>query len=266
MRVGLEEQGCSVNGLVPSTDMRVQEEFVMNNPKLGMIFAMAATAGNMAFADQVIVDDLIVQGSACVGLECADGEDFGFDTIRLKGDELRLLFTDTSNSASFPTNDWQITINDLDDGVANRFSIDDIDAGTTPFTIEGGAPTHSLYLQRDGRVGIGTATPNSSAALDVRGDLRVDGNVDVTGGVIGTTGVKAGIIDQSEFDRGEASVTFDTPYAQDYMILLTAVSKRQGKTFKPTITAQDNNGFSVSRGGSARALVEVHWMTQAVGE
>ncbi len=34
--------------------------------------------------DDVIPDDLIVQGSACVGLDCVNGEVFGFDTIRFK--------------------------------------------------------------------------------------------------------------------------------------------------------------------------------------
>lgn len=39
---------------------------------------------NITALDQVIPDDLIVQGSACVGLDCVNNESFGFDTIRLK--------------------------------------------------------------------------------------------------------------------------------------------------------------------------------------
>ena len=31
--------------------------------------------------DQVILDDLIVDGSACIGFDCVNGESFGFDTI-----------------------------------------------------------------------------------------------------------------------------------------------------------------------------------------
>jgi hypothetical protein len=34
--------------------------------------------------DQVIADDLIVQGSICAGLDCVNNESFGFDTIRLR--------------------------------------------------------------------------------------------------------------------------------------------------------------------------------------
>ena len=109
--------------------------------------------------DQVILDDLIVDGSICAGFDCVNGESFGFDTIRLKENNLRIKFQDTSTSASFPTNDWQITANDSANGGLNKFSIDDIDGGRTPFTIEAGAPSHSLYVDDGGRLGLGTSTP-----------------------------------------------------------------------------------------------------------
>lgn len=115
---------------------------------------------SMAQADQVILDDLIVDGSSCVGQDCVNGESFGFDTIRLKENNLRIKFQDTSNSASFPTNDWQLTANDSANGGLNKFSIDDIDGGKTPFTIEAGAPSHSLYVDDGGRIGLGTSTPS----------------------------------------------------------------------------------------------------------
>ncbi|WP_144213674.1 tail fiber domain-containing protein [Shewanella donghaensis] len=110
-------------------------------------------------ADQQIQDDLIVDGSACIGQDCVNGESFGFDTIRLKENNLRIRFEDTSNSASFPGNDWQLTANDSANGGANKFSIDDIDGGRTPFTIEAGAPSHSLYVDDGGRLGLGTNMP-----------------------------------------------------------------------------------------------------------
>jgi len=71
-------------------------------------------------ADQVIADDLIIQGSACVGFDCVNGESFGFDTIRLKENNLRIKFEDTSISASFPSNDWQLTANDTTNGGAKE--------------------------------------------------------------------------------------------------------------------------------------------------
>ena len=122
---------------------------------LGSVIALSSTAQ----ADQVILDDLIVDGSICVGFDCVNGESFGFDTLRLKENNLRIKFQDTSTSASFPSRDWQITINDTSNGGANKFSIDDIDGGRTPFTIEAGAPSHSLFVDDGGRVGFGTNTP-----------------------------------------------------------------------------------------------------------
>jgi hypothetical protein len=109
--------------------------------------------------DIVHLDDVIVDGSICVGQDCVNGENFGFDTIRLKENNLRIKFQDTSNSASFPSNDWQLTANDSSNGGANKFSIDDIDGGRTPFTIEAGARTNALYVESDGDVGIGTSNP-----------------------------------------------------------------------------------------------------------
>jgi hypothetical protein len=109
--------------------------------------------------DQVIADDLIVQGSLCVGFDCVNGESFGFDTVRLKENNLRIKFEDTSNTASFPTNDWQITVNDSANGGANYFAIDDIDGGRTPFKIIAGAPTNSLYVDNSGNIGRKTSNP-----------------------------------------------------------------------------------------------------------
>lgn len=122
-----------------------------------------------AVADQVFLDDLIVDGSACIGMDCANGENFGFDTLRLKENNLRIKFDDTSGTGSFPNNDWQITINESDNGGANKFSIDDVTNGKTPFTIEANTPSHTLYVSDDGRVGVGTSNP-------VVGIHSVDGN------------------------------------------------------------------------------------------
>lgn len=126
---------------------------------LGLATALAGFAAQGARADQVIADDLIVDGSLCVGLDCVNGESFGFDTLRLKENNLRIKAQDTSASASFPSNDWQITFNETSNGGLNKFSIDDIDGGRTPFTIEAGAPSHSLYVDDGGRIGLGTSTP-----------------------------------------------------------------------------------------------------------
>ena len=108
--------------------------------------------------DQVILDDLIVDGSLCVGFDCDNGESFGFDTIRLKENNLRIK-ADDSSTGTFPSTDWQITFNDSANGGANKFSIDDVSSSRTPFTLEANAPSHSLYVDDGGRVGFGTTIP-----------------------------------------------------------------------------------------------------------
>ncbi len=114
-----------------------------------------------SYADQQILDDLIVDGSACIGLDCVNGESFGFDTIRLKENNLRIAAVDTSNTASFPSQDWQLVFNDSTNGGQNRFSVQAISPATaTPFTIEAGNSTnHALYVDDGGRVGFGTDNP-----------------------------------------------------------------------------------------------------------
>ena len=109
--------------------------------------------------DQVIPDDLIVQGSTCVGLDCVNNESFGFDTLRLKENNTRIKFDDTSTGAGFPATDWQLTANDSASGGQNKFSIEDVTAATVPFTVLGAAPNNAIFVDSTGRVGFRTATP-----------------------------------------------------------------------------------------------------------
>jgi len=108
---------------------------------------------------QVFTTDVIVQGSLCVGFDCVNGENFGFDTLRLKENNLRIHFDDTSNSASFASNDWRIAVNATENGGASYFAIEDATAGRTPFRIEAGAINNAMYLSDAGDLGLGTATP-----------------------------------------------------------------------------------------------------------
>jgi hypothetical protein len=103
-------------------------------------------------------DDVIITGSLCVGFDCVNGEYFGYDTIKLKENNLRIYFQDTS-AGSFPTNDWRIVINDTTSGGASYFAVQDGNSSAIPFRIEAGAPSHSLYVEDYGRVGLGTSVP-----------------------------------------------------------------------------------------------------------
>jgi len=124
----------------------------------GGAFVTPAAVETYANKDQVFADDLIVQGSACVGMDCVNNENFGFDTIRIKENNTRIKFDDTS-TGSFPSVDWQLTANDSTNGGANKFSIDDVTNAKVPFTIEANAPNNTLYVASEGRIGVNTATP-----------------------------------------------------------------------------------------------------------
>ncbi|MCP4903303.1 MAG: tail fiber domain-containing protein [bacterium] len=117
-----------------------------------------ASGFDLKIMDVLHYDDVIVTGSLCVGFDCANGELFGYDTFKLKENNLRLYFEDTS-AGSFPSGDWRIRINDTTSGGASYFAIEDGTNGRTPFRIETGAPTHSLYVEDYGRVGLGTSIP-----------------------------------------------------------------------------------------------------------
>jgi len=109
--------------------------------------------------DQIISDDLIVNGSACIGFDCVNGESFGNDSLRMKEVNLRIHFQDTSTSPSYPTTDWRLSANDSTSGGQAKFTIDDVDGGVSPFTIEANAPANALYVDDGGRIGRGTSTP-----------------------------------------------------------------------------------------------------------
>ena len=107
----------------------------------------------------VVPENLYAQSSLCVGFDCVDPESFGTDTIRLKENNLRIKFDDTSSQPGFAANDWELTANDQPSGGISRFSITDATAGVAPFTIEAGANPNSIYVDDLGRVGFRTATP-----------------------------------------------------------------------------------------------------------
>ena len=119
----------------------------------------AINRGRITVLDQVIPDDLIVQSSICAGFDCVDGESFGADTLRLKENNLRINFEDTSTSAGYASNDWRIIANDQPSGGANKFSIEDSTAARNPMTIEAGAPANALYVDSTGNIGLQQSAP-----------------------------------------------------------------------------------------------------------
>jgi hypothetical protein len=137
--------------------------------------AMLSLAGQ-AQAQTVHTGDTVIQGSLGLGQDAVNGENFGFDTLRLKENNLRLHFQDTSSTAGFPTTDWRITINDSANNGDNYFSIDDADAQTQILRLDAGAPNFSIFVDGAGYVGIGTNAPAANLQVSSPADpvLRLD--------------------------------------------------------------------------------------------
>jgi len=120
--------------------------------------------GAVVIQDIVHADDVIIQDSLCVGLDCVNGEVFGFDTIRLKENNLRIQFDDTSG-AGFATNNWQIRANSSVAGgssflaFVDQGATDSSETGTIVFSTRAGAPSNSLLVSETGKIGLRTATP-----------------------------------------------------------------------------------------------------------
>ena len=188
---------------------------IHSSQRLGAaVFAcLCAIASGRACADNVIPDDEIVQGSQCIGFDCVVNESFGFDTLRLKENNTRIDFMDTSSSAGFATEDWGIVINDSNAGGANYFMIQDrgadgtatdsvfrIDAGPTGGVAIGfGAAMSGAMTFSVGAVGSERRITNVAAA--VAGTDAV--NLDQMNSAIAAASL--GGVDQTYVDGGDAS-------------------------------------------------------------
>ncbi len=131
-------------------------------PEVRLSHSAPASAGaplQTASAPQTISGDLTVYNSLCVGQDCAANESYGADTIRLKENNTRIHFWDTSNSGSFPTTDWRLVANDQNNGGRSIFYLEDSDTGQQPFSVEAGAPNSALYVDDVGNLGLGTSAP-----------------------------------------------------------------------------------------------------------
>ena len=144
-----------------------------------MAIALSAALAAPALADNVIADDSIVQGNQCIGSDCVDAEAFGFDTLRLKENNTRITFFDTSTS-SFPNTNWTLAANDTASDGLNRFMIQDVTAGTTPVDVRGAAPTGSLVVPATGGIATNGAVTQGADPAAAGTATAVDGNAILT--------------------------------------------------------------------------------------
>ena len=143
----------------------------------------------------------IIIGGISIGSDATQNDDFGFNTLMLKENNLRILFDDTDDPAgSYPANDWQIEINESSNGGTNHFAIRDISAGTSPFKILGGASDNSIYVASNGNVGIGNSTPDQKLA--VNGIVKAHAFIGDGSGLTGITGGTGGLSDPGDLTFG----------------------------------------------------------------
>lgn len=145
----------------------------------GMMFVIAAAATPAtAMADEVISDDLIVQNSVCAGVDCVDGEEFGFDTLKLKSPRPGIVFDDTSSSGSFPASDWQIGVSDDATATPANFVIRNITNNV-----------RALLLTPDGDVALGAGSEAEFGAVSVGAQGNERRVIHVANAVQGTDAV-----------------------------------------------------------------------------
>lgn len=121
-----------------------------------LLIAVVLGVSTSAGADEVILDDLIVTQSLCVGAQCADGEVFDTDALKIKTDDPRIRFDDTSISASFPKNDWALGITDNGAPGPALFFVRDETADVDVIKLDAGA---------DGGVALGAGSTIEPGAI-----------------------------------------------------------------------------------------------------
>ncbi|MFT4924922.1 MAG: hypothetical protein ACI8WB_001012 [Phenylobacterium sp.] len=152
----------------------------------GMMLALSFSQTSLA--DEVIQDDLIVVGGACIGAQCATGQEFGLDSLQLASANPQISFIDTSSSSSFPTNDWNMGVAKNDSGVSH-FYINDVTAGV---------PVLKLSASENGGVALGAGSTLSNNSVSV-GAVGTERRIThVAAGVDATDAVNMGQLQQLE--------------------------------------------------------------------
>ena len=94
------------------------------NTSLVVILVVLSFMPSGRAQDLVVSDDYIVTGGLAVGLDGVNGEEFNFTTMKLKENNVQLLFEDTDSTLSYPSMDWLLRANETTNGGANHFAID----------------------------------------------------------------------------------------------------------------------------------------------
>jgi len=122
--------------------------------------------------DTFIGGNLVVQGNTCMGDSCST-TDPNFSALKLKSVRPNILFDGIQipEGGGGSSHDWGLFVNDANTAQFSIVDLNDEFPSSTPlipFSIAAGAPTGSLFIAGDGKVGLGTSTP--ALRFDVRGN------------------------------------------------------------------------------------------------
>jgi Chaperone of endosialidase len=153
---------------------------------------------NITAMEEVIPDNLVVEGHACIGDGCGpgDGDEATAPLHIRETGNYRITFAGLNCCGPWE-HAWALQANDINDpsGSNGDFMIRDLSGGTIPFRVGAYAPDNALTIFDNGNIGLGTLTPgerfhvfgntdvntlilseNSSTGLSAAGVLRAKSN------------------------------------------------------------------------------------------
>lgn len=148
-------------------------------------------------ADQVKADDVILQGNLCVGQDCVNGEDFALGELKLKENNTRIRWQDTSAVAGslvrqqLPNSyvegnvgeSWRLDANESTNGGKDAFYINQQSLDTYIVLSDGTSPDYDCsdpFVSPKpvvGTIAEGNPVENESNCGQVERSVQIDGLV-----------------------------------------------------------------------------------------
>lgn len=110
-----------------------------------LLLLAAGLPAHALVADQLIDDDLVVQGNGCVGTDCASGTDFSNAVLKMMENNLRVRFLDITaqDSADYS---WTLVGNDSTSGGNGYIRLDWLSNQQLPVLSDGTAPDYDCNV------------------------------------------------------------------------------------------------------------------------
>lgn len=120
------------------------------------LFVVCAAAASSSNADQIRADDMVVQGNLCIGVDCVNDEDFSNRVLKLKENNLRIRWYDSTATAGGPVRQtfdgtyvdgevgesWRLDANQSSNGGDSGLYISQMSVVDYPVYSDGSAPDY----------------------------------------------------------------------------------------------------------------------------